>query len=106
MAIERRDFLTGAGATVAAAATGHPGAAGAQTGPSTVPAAPATRPADFVLANGQVITVDARSSIAPAIAIAGDKILAVGPDAAMTPHTAQSTRVIDLKGRSVMPGLI
>ena len=58
MAIERRDFLTGAGAAVAAAAAGHPGVADAQTGASTVPAAPATHPADFVLVNGQVITVD------------------------------------------------
>jgi adenine deaminase len=99
-AIERREFLTGtaaAGAAVAAAAAtaGHSGPAGAQ---SSVSAAPATLPADLILKNGQVITIDARSSIAQAVAIAGDKVLAVGPDAAMTAHTAPGTRVLDLKG--------
>ena len=67
---------------------------------------PATRPADLILKNANVITIDARSSIAQAIAIAGDKILAVGPDAAMAAHTAPATRVLDLKKRTVTPGLI
>jgi predicted amidohydrolase YtcJ len=107
-AIERREFLTGtaaAGAAVAAAAAtaGHSGPAGAQ---SSVSAAPATPPADLILKNGQVITIDARSSIAQAVAIAGDKVLAVGPNAAMIAHTAPGTRVLDLKGRTVTPGLI
>ena len=66
----------------------------------------ATRPADLILKNAKVITIDARSSIAQAIAIAGDKILAVGPDAAMAAHTAPGTRVLDLKRRTVTPGLI
>jgi predicted amidohydrolase YtcJ len=66
----------------------------------------AARPADLILKNANVITIDARSSIAEAIAISGDRILAVGPDAAMTAHTAPATRVLDLKRRTVMPGLI
>ncbi len=107
-AIERRGFLTGAGATgaaIAAAATavGHASTAAAQ---STIPAAPANPPAELILKNGQIITIDARSSIAQAVAIAGDKILAVGSDAAMAAHTAPGTRVLDLKGRTVTPGLI
>lgn len=107
-AIERREFLTGAGAigaavAAAAAATSHSGPAGAQP---SVPAAPATPPADLILKNGQVITIDARSSIAQAVAIKGDKILAVGADAAMAAHTAPGTHVLDLKGRTVTPGLI
>ncbi|MCC7486696.1 MAG: amidohydrolase [Burkholderiales bacterium] len=64
------------------------------------------RPADLVLTNGRIITVDADSSIAQAIAITGDRIEAVGTGEAIRPHIAQWTRVIDLKGRPVIPGLI
>jgi predicted amidohydrolase YtcJ len=64
------------------------------------------QPADLILKNGQVITIDARSSIAQAVAIKHDRIIAVGSDAAMTAHTASGTRVLDLNGRTVIPGLI
>src|SRR5664279_5221014 len=99
--IPRRDFLLSASAGVAATM------AGGSTAPAqgTLPAAVATPPATLILKNANVITIDARSSVAEAIAIAGDKILAVGPDAAMAAHTAPTTRVLDLKKRSVMPGL-
>jgi predicted amidohydrolase YtcJ len=70
------------------------------------PATAAARPAGLVLRNAKIITVDARSTIAQAIAIGGERILAVGPDAAMAAHTAPATRVLDLKGRPVTPGLI
>jgi predicted amidohydrolase YtcJ len=99
--VPRRDVLTGAVVAMAAGiAGGRSSPAGAQ------PAAPATRPVDLVFRNGKVITVDGRSSVAQAIAITGDRIAAVGPDDAMTAHIAPGTRVIDLKGRSVTPGLI
>jgi predicted amidohydrolase YtcJ len=103
----RRDFLKGAAAgTVAAtaAAAGSAAPASAQIAPAA--AAPATRAADLVLTNGKVITVDAAFTIAQAIAIAGERILAVGPDAAMAAHFAAGTRVIDLKGKTVIPGLV
>src|SRR5262250_1010783 len=58
-------------------------------------AGPIIRPADLVLKNGKIITVDASFTIAQAIAIAGDRIMAVGPEAAMAPHTVPGTRVID-----------
>jgi predicted amidohydrolase YtcJ len=64
------------------------------------------RPADLVLRNAKVITVDASFTIAQAIAIAGDRIVAVGPEPAMAAHTASGTRIIDLKGKAVIPGLI
>src|SRR5262245_23929687 len=91
----RRGFLAGA---ATAAASGS--SAMAQT-----PATPTTVAADLVLKNGKIITVDSAFTIAQAIAIAGDRILAVGPDAAMVPHTAPTTRVIDLQGKTVMPGM-
>src|SRR5262245_7408815 len=46
------------------------------------------------------------SGRAQAIAIAGDRIVAVGPEPAMAAHTASGTRVIDLMGKTVIPGLI
>ena len=71
-----------------------------------VPANPASAPADLILTNGKIITVDAAFTIARAIAVAGDRIIAVGPDAAMARHGAATTRVIDLHGRSVIPGIV
>src|SRR5262245_20062662 len=61
---------------------------------------------DIVLSNGKVITVDERFSIAQAIAIKGDRILAVGPNSEIVPLTGSNTRRIDLRGRAVIPGLI
>ena len=61
--------------------------------------------ADLILRNGQVLTVDAAFSKAQAVAIAGNRILAVGDNAAMGRFTGKTTRVIDLKGATVVPGL-
>ncbi len=63
-------------------------------------------PADMILINGKVITVDSRDSIAQAVAIAGGKILAVGANAEIQGRTGPNTRVIDLRGRTATPGLI
>src|SRR5215470_15693412 len=92
----RRGFL--AGAATAAAASGS--SAMAQT-----PAAASIAAADLVLKNGKIITVDSAFTIAQAIAIVGDRILAVGSDAAMSPHAGPATRIIDLKGETVIPGI-
>lgn len=62
--------------------------------------------ADIVLVNGNVITVDAGDRVVQAIAIKGDKIVAVGATAAMKPFIGASTRQIDLKGLTVTPGLL
>ena len=83
-AIPRRGFLKAAGAGAVAAGMSSP--AQAQT-----PASPLVRPADLILKNGKVITVDAQSSVAQAIAIQGERILAVGADTAMAAHTAPAT---------------
>jgi predicted amidohydrolase YtcJ len=97
--MRRREILKGAGATIAAAlGPGFATQANAQT--ATTP------PADLVLRNGKIITVDRNFTIAQSIAIAGDRILAVGPDAAMTQFVAPSTRVIELRGKAVTPGLV
>jgi predicted amidohydrolase YtcJ len=96
----RREFLKAAAG--ASLGTVMPVQAQAQA----LPASPVARPADLVLKNGKIITVDKGFTIAQAIAIAGERIMAVGPDAEMAAHTAPTTRVIDLKGRAVIPGLV
>jgi predicted amidohydrolase YtcJ len=63
-------------------------------------------PADVILTNGKIITVDAQFSIAPAVAVRGDRIVAVGTNQDITRLAGPSTRRIDLRGRSVVPGLI
>jgi predicted amidohydrolase YtcJ len=95
-AIARRGFLLGAGTTFAAG-VGAPAPAAAQI---------VARPADLVLKNGKIITVDAAFTIAQAVAIAGERVLAIGADAAIAAHVAPWTRVVDLNGKTVMPGLI
>jgi len=64
------------------------------------------RQADLVLTNGKVITVDERFTIAQAVAIAGDRILAAGTNDEMNRLAGPNARRIDLRGRSVIPGLI
>ncbi|HLF23816.1 MAG TPA: amidohydrolase family protein, partial [Burkholderiales bacterium] len=64
------------------------------------------RAADLILCNGKIVTVDEHFRIAQAIAIERDRFVAVGTDAEVRRHTGQATRVVDLGGRTVIPGLI
>jgi hypothetical protein len=66
----------------------------------------AQTPADLVLVNGRVLTVDANDSVAQAIAIAGGKIVAVGTSDQIRARIGSQTQVIDLGGRTATPGLI
>jgi predicted amidohydrolase YtcJ len=61
---------------------------------------------DTVLLNGKVITVDAQSSVREALAIRAGQITAVGTSAEIRALAGPATRVIDLRGRTVIPGLI
>jgi predicted amidohydrolase YtcJ len=61
---------------------------------------------DLIFANGNVITVDERFSIAQAVAISGDRIVAVGTTQEINRLAGPGTRRIDLQGRTVIPGLI
>ncbi len=66
-----------------------------------------SRPAaDLVLLHGKIITVDAKDSIAEAVAIRQNKIVAVGADGEIAPLIGKGTQVIDLGGRTATPGLI
>ena len=63
-------------------------------------------PADVVLKGGKIITMDATFSTAQAIAMRGDRIVAVGTDAGAASHIQPSTQVIDVGGRAVIPGIV
>jgi hypothetical protein len=63
-------------------------------------------PPDLILSNGKIITVDERFTIAQAVAIRGNRIVAVGANAEIASLAGPNTRTVDLRGRAVIPGLI
>ena len=62
--------------------------------------------ADLIFVGGRVHTVNATNDIVPAVAVGGDRIIAVGSDAEVRPLAGPGTRVVELRGRSLLPGLI
>ncbi len=73
---------------------------------TTTRGAGAERPAELVVLNGKVLTVDARFSTAEALAIRDGVFVAVGDNASIKALVGDATRVIDARGRTVIPGLI
>jgi hypothetical protein len=76
---------------------------------TSTPVTPATQPpqtADLVLMNGKIITVHPNDSIAEAVAVNGGKIAKVGTNEEIKALIGDNTQVIDLKGKTVTPGLI
>ncbi|MXP27100.1 amidohydrolase family protein [Altererythrobacter indicus] len=71
-----------------------------------VPVAESAPPAELVLTNAKVYTVDATNSVYQAIAIRDGLIIALGSDAQIAPLIGPETRRLDLHQRMVMPGLI
>ncbi len=63
-------------------------------------------PADLVLMNGKVAMVDEAFSIMEAVAVSDGHIDRVGSNADIKPYIGETTRVIDLEGKLVVPGLI
>ena len=61
--------------------------------------------ADLILTNGKVFTADPANPTAQAIAIHTGRILTVGSDAEISKLAGAQTRLIDLKGRTVIPGI-
>jgi predicted amidohydrolase YtcJ len=63
--------------------------------------------ADLILHHGKIVTVDPRFSIAEAVAVKAGRITAVGSsEALLAREQGPQTRVIDLHGRTVLPGLM
>jgi hypothetical protein len=73
--------------------------------PAQEPASPAA-PADLVVLNGKVLTVDPASRVAEAVAIRKGVIVLVGTNAEARRLVSRETRVIDAAEKSVVPGLI
>ncbi len=63
-------------------------------------------PADLVLTNGRVVTVEESQPEAQAIAITGDRIVAVGSSADIRPYVGPATKVVDVNGQLVIPGFV
>lgn len=63
-------------------------------------------PADLAYRNGYVYTVDGQDSVRQALAVRAGRIVYVGDNAGLAPLVGKGTRVIDLQGRMLMPGLV
>src|SRR5579864_4907439 len=61
---------------------------------------------DTALVNGKIITLDERSTVGEALAVRDGKIIAVGRSADIRALAGPATRIVDLGGRTVIPGLI
>jgi len=68
--------------------------------------APRVDPADLVLTNGKIVTVEEARPEVQALAVRGDTIVATGTIAEIQPYVGGKTQVIDLGGRLAIPGLI
>jgi predicted amidohydrolase YtcJ len=72
--------------------------------PAAARAADVPEPADLVLKGAVVHTMDANRPLAEAVAVRGNRIVAVGSNAEVLPFVGKATRVLDLRGRTVIPG--
>jgi hypothetical protein len=72
----------------------------------TGPTASAQGEPDLILHDAVVLTLDAEDTVASAIAIAGDTIVAVGSDTEILALAGPGTTVVDLDGLAVLPGFI
>lgn len=92
-------------ATGAALAALSPLMSGATIARAEAPPSPAAGPpADLILVGGRIYTLDAQKPWAQALAIRGDRILAVGGDREIRALAGPRTRVIDLRGKFALPG--
>ncbi len=94
MTFSRRDLVRNAGALAALSLVNHRALGLARTQP------------DLILRSARVITIDPRQPAAEAIAISGDRILAVGSNADIDALAVAGTKKIDLGGSTVVPGFI
>ena len=73
---------------------------------ASLPAHAATMPADTVYRNGYIYTVDAQDSVQQALAVKDGRIAYVGSDAGAGAYVGKRTKVVDLQGKMMMPGLV
>ena len=105
--LSRRQFIGAATAAGTAAASRQRAGVNRPVRPGRQPPPAAGSRAQpdvtLVLVNGRIHTMDARNTIASTVSIRNGRFVAVGDT---PPARAANTRVIDLKGRTVVPGLI
>ncbi|MDE2939610.1 MAG: amidohydrolase [Chloroflexota bacterium] len=65
-----------------------------------------TGTADIILHGGKILTVDGDDSIQQAVAVRGNRLLAVGSDAEILPLAGPATRSLDLRGHTAIPGIV
>lgn len=70
-----------------------------------LPSVASAEAVDAVFVNGKVYTADGKDDVVQAFAIDGDKFAAIGSDAQIRKLAGPQTKVVDLKGQFVMPGL-
>jgi predicted amidohydrolase YtcJ len=73
---------------------------------AALPAAVCAQPADLVLRNGKIVTMNAAQPVAQALAVRGDRIAALGSDTDAARWIGPATKIIDLHGHLATPGLI
>src|SRR4029450_9208693 len=96
----RRQFLSIAAATTAATTVAPTATILTAQGP---PAVPPGADQDLVLINGRIHTMDAQNTIASVLTVRNGRIASVGN---VRPPSQPNARVIDLGGRTVVPGFI
>jgi predicted amidohydrolase YtcJ len=101
--LSRRNLLKAA-AGVAGAAAGTPLVAAQPKGPPAIP--PGHDEPELVLTNGKIHTMDDDGRVVDAIAIKNGRFVAVGDSPKHAGHPGPSTKVINLRGKTVVPGLI
>ena len=99
------------GGPFAAPAAGLLGAALVALGPACArpaggPEAPGAAVAADRIFVGEVVTVDARGSVAEAVAVKGGRVLAVGSESQVLRHRGPQTKLVDLPGGALLPGFI
>jgi hypothetical protein len=97
----RRKFIRDT-AAVAASTTMF----GAAAQPMKPPAIPRHFERDLILVNGKIHTMDAENSVVSSVAIQKGRFVATGRGRGLPVHAGRETRVIDLRGRTVVPGII
>ena len=71
-----------------------------------LPGSPGADPADLVLRNGKIVTVDVQKPVAQSLAIRGDVIVAVGTNEEIQQYVGSRTQILDLAGKLAIPGFI
>ena len=92
--LNRREFLHAGGAALALATTGLGGRATA-----------AETRADWLIQGGRIATLDPARPRVEALAVKGDRVLAIGTEKELAPLAGPATRRLDLGGRTMIPGL-